>query len=531
MIFLTIFLAYTMSRKFTFSIGPKRFGFFSLLICISFIFAVATAYTPLIWAFGTAFQPPQIYDAPKHILTITALQGSASWPPQNPFMPGLGFAYNFGFYVLPAAIINLVGEGRLAISLLPWLAVITAASALLLTLAVAEKLGTPRAALPIVALSATWLGGFTPLLLEDHPPLGFRLFSEGIVTRPIWADEPFVSAIFAPQHLFAATCVLSTLYIALTYGSVWRRALLAAVLCLAASLSSLILLPHISIILAFTVLIMTRECKNWPQAALAALIVLAYAAVLLPFFLDAVSWQSGTGGSLAGLPPDMKTVGVTLLSIGPVLALAVVGALSAYRAGYRANTAYVLIPLATSALGALLLQYSEAPFKSTLLLRTILPCLAGLGAMAIWTLLKLPLRRVTFAALIIFCVAINAPTASFFAAASLKPFTASETDFIRAIQAAKAPLLFDGFSDQWLASLAAKQTVLDFRPFRTDAYLPPDDRHSYSNFFDQQKNRSWKDYSAGSVIATPERAVTWADGDTGTTTFSAMGLLLIQKDD
>ncbi|MGF9693074.1 hypothetical protein AAIH46_09665 [Rhizobium sp. 0TCS1.26] len=528
-VILAIFLVYSTHKTYRSVIRLNTFGWPSLLICASFIIAVAMAYTPLLWAFGTVFQPPQIYDAPKHILTITALQSSASWPPQNPFMPGLGFAYNFGFYVLPAAVITLIGDGRLAISLVPCLAIISATFALLLTLSVAEKLGTSRASLPLVALSATWLGGFTPFLLSDHPPLGFRLYSEGIVTRPIWADEPFISAIFAPQHLFAATCVLATLSIALSRGAVWRRALLATVLCLAASLSSLILIPHISVILSLTVLIMARECESRRQITFAALAVLAYAVLLLPFFLDAVHWQSGTGGSVFGLPPDVKTVAVLFLSIGPVLILAIVGAQTLYGSGSRANTIFIIVPLVTSILGSLLLQYSEAPFKSTLLLRTILPCLAGLGAMSLCRSIRFAWAKAFSAVLIASLVAINAPTTWFFAAASLKPFSASERNFLSAMQTAEAPIVFDGLADQWLASLAAKQTVSDFRPFRTDAYLPPDDRRSYSEFFDQRKLRSWDDYALGSVVATPDRAASWTDGTRDTTTLSAMGLMLIRK--
>lgn len=60
-------------------------------IIISFAVAIVFAYLPLLWGYGTVFHPPEIFDAQKHILAIAALQGSASWPPENPFMPGLGF--------------------------------------------------------------------------------------------------------------------------------------------------------------------------------------------------------------------------------------------------------------------------------------------------------------------------------------------------------------------------------------------------------------------------------------------------------
>lgn len=497
---------------------------------ISFAAAIISAYFPLLWDYGTVFHSPEIFDAPKHILTITALQGATSWPPQNPFMPGLGFSYNFGFYIIPSTLVFLAGNARIGISILPWLAAISAASAFGLTLSIAKKLSTPRSLMPIVAISATWLGGATPLFVDAYPALGFRMHAEGLVAGKIWADEPFVSAIFVPQHLFAATCVLSTIYMAMCSGAIWRRAMIAATISLAGSLSSLILLPHISLIFAAAVAVMLLRSHSRPDSLKSLLISFAYGAILLPFVIEAAKWQSGAGESILGLPQDLKTMMFVLLAIGPSAILAGAAIFYGFRRGNSSDFTYLILAIIVALSGAMLLQYSEAPFKSTLLLRTILPALAGVGFGVIWRALEFSWARAIFLLALCFCVIINIPTMWFFAAAPLRNFSASERNFLQALQRARAPIMFDGTSDQWLAALAAKQTISDFRANRTDAYLPPEDRRSYARFFDSG-DRSIVDMSSlGAIIYPAGKTYSLVPAACWKAPIDAMGLRLAEKE-
>jgi hypothetical protein len=498
-------------------------------IAASFAVCVIFAYIPFLWDYGSAYHPPQIFDAPKHIFTITALQGSTSWPPRNPFMPGLDYAYNFGFYAVPSLFVALTGDSRLGISILPWVAGISAWSVVVVTLEVANKLGTPRLFMPIVAIAATWLGGLTPLLVETYPALGFRLATEGFIQSNLWADEPFVSAIFVPQHLFSTTCVLATICLAMSQGEVWRRAALAAVMSLSGSLSSLILLPHISIILVISVAVMFISKRSGEGLVKTAFVVAAYCAVLLPFVVEAASWQGGSEEAVFGYSPSLGTIGFVLLAIGPVVVLASIAIIYGVRAGEYSSMQYIIISLAVALFGALTLKYSEAPFKSTLLLRAILPTLSGIGFAVIWNVLRTYSSRAALGLALSACVAINIPTMWFFSAATLRPYEKSEQLFIRELQRAKAPILFEGASHQFLAALAVKQTILDFRANRADAYLPQKERLSYARFFDSN-DRSIIDLSTVGAAVYPQGTVSafagasgWAPG------MSAMGFTLIGK--
>ena len=89
--------------------------------------------------------------------------------------------------------------------------------------------------------------------------------------------------------------------------------------------------------------------------------------------------------------------------------------------------------------------------------------------------------------------------------------------------------MFDGAADQWLAALAAKQTISDFRINRKDAYLPPKDRPSYARFFDSG-DRSIVDMSTvGAIIYPAGKATSLATGTCWKAPIDAMGLTLVEK--
>lgn len=505
-----------------------RMSKITIWIIASFSIAILAAYFPLLWDHGSIFHYPEIFDAPKHILAITALQSSKSWPPQNPFMPGLDFAYNFGFYAIPSAVISLIGDARLCVPILPWIAVISAISTLTLTLSIATRIGTQQSLMPIVAIAATWLGGFTPLLVDTYPALGFRMHTEGLIAGKIWTDEPFVSAIFVPQHLFAATCVLSIIRLSLCLGAVWRRTVAAATISLAGSLSSLILLPHINAIFAATVAIMLFRERSRKEFVRTAIIILLYCAALLPFIHEAAEWQSGEGEPIFGRPQDLKTIGFLLLATGPTSVLA----FFAFWRG-RQDRAPAFLCIGTAILvaffGAIVFQYSEAPLKSTLLLRAILPTLAGIGFAFIWKKLTYRWAQASFALALCLCIIINLPTMWFFAAAPLRPYAETDRSLIQALQKSEPPIVFDDTSNQWLAALSAKQTILDFRPIRTDAYLPPKDRPPYARFFDN-KDHSIIDLSAIKTVIHPAgKPSSFVSGGAWKSDIDAMGLTLAER--
>lgn len=133
----------------------SRLDWRSIVTAGSFVSAIVAVYLPMTLGAGTWYAPPWVFDAPKHLLAITALAESASWPPINPFFEGGVFAYNYLFYVIPAAMVRASGNPELSFVVFPWMLVATVAASFWITLDVSVQLGVPRSKGWIVILFAT----------------------------------------------------------------------------------------------------------------------------------------------------------------------------------------------------------------------------------------------------------------------------------------------------------------------------------------------------------------------------------------
>jgi hypothetical protein len=479
----------------------------------TFVLGVAMVHWPLLFDGGAHFVVPNVYDTPKHILALTAMRTADSWPPASPFMPSMGFAYNYGFYALPGYALSFFDDPSLAPQLYFWLVVGSTLIAVLSVHHLARVLGTsPKFQVAVVACS-TWVGGLLPLLVKDPLAMGFRLYSERLVSVPIWMDDPFVSSIFVPQHLFASTCIVGLLVLTDGTRHATHLGVAGGLLCLAGSLSSLILTPHVTVAFGLCALVsVTMVRRSVTELGSLILCVCLCAMILLPFVLEAAEWQVGTNaGGLIGLPPLDWTLPLVALSAGPVLILAVAALPPLLTRRIPAAQMASLACVVVVAVAAVTLRYSEAPFKSMMLLRLLLCALSGLGLAYLWEKLKAPVARIGIVAALVGSAAINLPVVGHLAIPKGSTFAAADQALIRAIRAEPGPILFDGVIDQWLFALAGRPLIADFRPLRADAYLPPADRAAYARLFENspegQSARQRVDFSA--VVAAPDNDHLW----------------------
>lgn len=311
------------------------------------------------------------------------------------------------------------------------------------------------------------------MFVSGAPALGYLLNIEGWVGYQIWADEPFVSAILVPQHMFAASCVLATIWVFSQPASFASKVACGALVTSAAALCSLILLPHVSLLFAAVggiyALAERPVRKSIPIVVLGGL---AYAVVILPFLVEAMGWQQGTSGQIVAFPPLDQTIAVVAAAFGPVLLLGMIGLGMLLRKDKR--NPLVIAWLSVVGLASILavtLRYSEAPFKSTLLLRLLLPALAAVSLLHLWKVLPRPGRfGLMIGAVVI--VVLNAPIVRSFVEASWHQLGPNDRSVIAALRQSEPPIFLDG-ADQWIAALAVRSVMMDFRPYRLDAYLPP----------------------------------------------------------
>lgn len=298
----------------------------ALVIGGTFVVAVAAVYIPMMIGGGLSYAPPPVYDAPKHLLTLTALSESPSWPPANPLYGSAAYTYNFLFYILPAALTKAAGVPELSFVLFPWMLIVTTGAVVWLSVEMSALLDLPRHAQWITALFATWIGGLTPLLVTGYPPLGYLLAVEHWSSFNIWADEPFISAIFVPQHAFAAAAIMALIWIFAQTGAFAARMTCAALLMAAASLCSFILLPHAAVAFAGVALIFALKeglARSLPVALYGGAV---YAALIAMPLVEAIGWHgAGDGQPFAALPPLDSTWLAVAAALGPALPFGVLG--------------------------------------------------------------------------------------------------------------------------------------------------------------------------------------------------------------
>ena len=184
----------------------------------------------------------------KHIVVTTALGNAEVFPPANPFVHGVEPApYYYGFHLVAASIARLAGAPDAAYPALLLLTLLTALATPFVAYSVARGLAVsgmheaPRAPL-LAALSATFLAGFDliPLAIDtlrsmvrSWPlPEGFAALRAIVPsTHPdYWIHHnerqfsaPYVTTIWAPQHMAGVLVALLVVHFVLQRGDVSKK--------------------------------------------------------------------------------------------------------------------------------------------------------------------------------------------------------------------------------------------------------------------------------------------------------------------
>jgi hypothetical protein len=471
-----------------------------LLILATWVIMIGLAYLPMAWRFGVEFRLVDVYDLPKHLLALRSLADAAQWPPANPFVPGESFAYNFLFYY-PAALVAMMARDPNAIFVsFPLIVVATGLAVPMAVLDICGKLGIPRGANAIALLLVTWAGGLTPLLVQHQPPIGYFLFMEGFVPESVWADETFISLIFAPQHMFAAICALALPCIVLSQESrrLAARVALAGGITVAAALSSLILLPVVCLTFALVCLLAAARTAVQDQAStnrlrqplLILLVGVVSASPLLPFVWEAMGWLGGGDGALFQLPSAHTGWLAIAAAFGLSLPLAFAGlsyAIADFSDRNGGRTAFVTEStpwLIVACIGLMLIglifiafaRYPDAAIKSTLFLRIAVVPLAVLGLVRLHDAIR-PANRTmvatTFGTVCGVLSMMNFTSPVYYVKSAWRTQDteiASLVDFLR--NQPRTTRIAALGHDQILAALTNRPLAFDFRPHRKDMYVP-----------------------------------------------------------
>lgn len=297
-------------------------------------------------------------------------------------------------------------------------------------------------------------------------------------------------------------------------GSFAARMTCAALLVGAASLCSFILLPHAALAFAGVALIFAAK-EGWKRCLpIAVGGGIAYGVLIAMPLVEAVGWHGGgTGQPLAALPPLDTSWLAVATALGPALVLGVLGITMMLLHNRRDPIGWSWVWLMLlAAVTAMTLRYAEVSFKSTLMLRILLAPAAAAGCVWLYRRSGNAVRI----ALIAGCVAVaalNAPTAAFYVKTSWRALGASDAHVIEVLRGSPSPILLDG-ADQWVAALAARPVIMDFRPYRDDAYLPADQRDEHAAYFDALRKSDQAQRAAiarefGTIAAGPETAAKW----------------------
>lgn len=450
------------------------------LIQLVFAGFVALVYLPFLIDRPEDYAYPPIFDLPKHLIAITSLQISETWPPSSPLFPGGHFTYNFGFYVLPAAIAALARSPGLSLPLFAGFTVLIAYFSVRTIAALASQLfGSDRYAW-LAALFGSFVGGFLPFVFSDRPALGFHL--NRLTGRFLWTDEPGISAIFVPQHIFSVLCTVTAVAVLIGRGNPVARALLAAGLGLAAALSSLILLPNVCMALVIgAIFVLVRGGLRRIDIVGMVLAGLSFILVLAPFAMEALGWSSGVSRQpLMVLPGLDSSLLFLLAAFGPVVLFAIYGMLCSPGRGEVFCLAAVTI---LSFIAANVLQYPDSGIKMLLFVHILLPIFAAVGFQKASE--RGVIAKAGAVAIVLTAVVINLPTLWSFAG-PLPPKPAERAAMVKRMQSLASPILIDS-GEQWDAAVVLKSVAFDFRLNRPDAYLPPAERLAAARFFDDIK--------------------------------------------
>ena len=476
-------------------------------ILVSWVVAIVLTYIPLGWlASDPKYQLPEISDLPKHLFTVLSLYETKDWPPPNPFFSNEIFAYNFLFYFPPAFIAKLVGNPLSNFQTFP-LALIAIAIALPMTVLDIVRSITPSKLVHVASvLLATWVGGLTPLWLENKPSIGFFLYTEKLLTSHIWVDELFQSLIYVPQHVFAVLCGLISMFLLVNIrfaSDDYKRIILAGIATVIGAISSLILLPHLVISFAIGLTFVfflqwrtsghdTLQVVFRPPIIISLLLPLF---LILPFVTETLKWSGGT--DLTTLPEISTQWFYVLSAIGIVVPLAIIGLVGAFHGEVASNiesqgirtlagmSAVVLVGL----IGLLFGGYPDAGLKSGLWVRIALVPLASVGLLILISKIgheRIKVIGILIVAALFFGTAIlNYPTTKYFIQSAWQPVDPGIklfVSYIRSLPEHSRIVLFS--TDQVLVALSGRQMDFDFSPIRIDAYMPPEGRLHAKRFWD-----------------------------------------------
>ena len=194
---------------------------------------VVLPFLPYGWQAPDGVHRMGMHDWYKHFMVTTAL-GDSAFPPANPFLPADGHApYYYGFHLVAAAVQRLSGDFADTHVMLLGLTVMTAAAFPVVLFALGRGLlGDARQAAVAAVGGTTLLAGFDLVVWVAHAvrdvlaawPLdvGVAALRAAVPSSHLdfWIhhnerqfNAPYVTAIWAPQHLAGAVLALLVIHL------------------------------------------------------------------------------------------------------------------------------------------------------------------------------------------------------------------------------------------------------------------------------------------------------------------------------
>jgi len=454
----------------------------------AFVLTITAIYLPLICGLRVGYRLPEIYDLPKHLAAVSSIAHASRWPAPNPFAPGLSFAYNLLFYMPAGVLSKLAGwpaaTGMFFSASLLWLVW----NMLGLIERVTLALGGESNGGLIAILFGTVVSGYTGLLRPTDLPIGFNIVMWRLSAQ--YFDDPVTIFAYVPQHMFCVACLMSVLCFARSHDLSRSRASIAASILLASGMLSSAILAPILLTAAVPILVLV----SWPEKTSVRSAILsagAGGAVLLaiacPFILEYMSW-AGTGGR-----PQIKLVEAnflyTFLSFGPAGILALVGFVRLWTARKADRVWHLYLAISGFlTLFWLLVSFPDLQLKTAEAIRLVFVPAAAYGFVWVWHLTrKMWIGRFAIAIpiFILPATATLLETASFVSSAYL-PRAPGEGLLLEAVDRlpSNATIGLQQPNESLAASLGGRLTVMDFRGYRDDAYLPAVQRSKYAELVD-----------------------------------------------
>ena len=492
------------------NIRLRLIEFLIFAVVVSWVIAIGLIFLPLsgLLTEDLQYQLPDIGDLPKHLFAELSLYSANGYPPPSPFLVNEIFTYNYLFYLPPVFIAKLLGDQLATIQNLSF--VIIAIALPMTILDIVRSITQSKFVHLCSVFLATWVGGFTPLLVAGKPSIGFFLYSENFLTSFVWVDEMLVSFIFVPQHIFAVLCGLITMFLLANIRFTlddYKRIFLAGITTGAGALSSFILLPHLIVSLflgiSFAYFLQWRalgydvvkNIKN-PRNIVALFLPIF---IILIFLIEILKWSGGTG-SLFTMPIISTQWFYVMSSIGMVVPLVFFGLAGvfqrkeAYGIDSYGNCILfnMLVMITVGLIGLLFGGYPDAGIKSGLWVRIALVPFASFGLLVLSEkFANQRIKALVFSIIAVFffgTAIVNFPTTQYFVESAWRPTDPSVKDFVRYVRSlpdhSRIALFSSTYSTQYLVALSGRQIDFDFSSIRADSYMPPEGRIHAMRFWD-----------------------------------------------